>query len=264
MALYDLAAKAANQPLYKYLGATQLKELETDLTIGIDTPKAMAETAINFVQRGVRIIKIKLGKNAREDVERVRRIREATGPNIGLRIDANQGWSYADALYALQAMGEFSVQFCEQPMRYWDDDKLPELTKQSPIRIMADESVFDHHDAQRIINANACDYVNIKFSKSGGIYEAIKINSVCEQHNIPCMMGGMLESRVALSAFAHFATAHNNVQFYDMDTCMLGHKIDPVTGGVKYRGFFLELPETPGIGADADEAFLNTLEKITV
>lgn len=263
MALYDLAAKAANQPLYKYLGG-QRKELETDLTIGIDTPEAMAKTAVDFIQRGVHIIKIKLGKNAKEDVERVKQIREAVGPAIGLRIDANQGWSYEDALYALQAMGSFNVQFCEQPMRYWNDDKLPALVKQSPIRIMADESVFDHHDALRIINANACDYVNIKFSKSGGIHEAIQINAVCEQHNIPCMMGGMLESRVALSAFAHFATAHNNVVFYDMDTCMLGHKTDPVTGGVQYRGFFLELPETPGIGADADEAFLQTLEKITV
>lgn len=263
MALYDLAAKAAGQPLYRFLGGRK-KELETDLTIGIDTPENMAQTAIDFVQRGVRIIKIKLGKNAKEDVERVRRIREAAGAQTGLRIDANQGWSYDDALYALKAMEPYHVQFCEQPMRYWDDDKLPALVLQSPIKIMADESVFDHYDAIRIINAKACDYVNIKFAKSGGIHEAKKINAVCEQHQIPCMMGGMLESRVALSAFAHFALAHENVIFYDMDTCMLGHKTDPVTGGVQYKGFLLEVPETPGIGADADEAFLQTLEKITV
>jgi L-alanine-DL-glutamate epimerase-like enolase superfamily enzyme len=78
------------------------------------------------------------------------------------------------------------------------------------------------------------------------------------------MMGGMLESRIALSAFAHFALAHDNVVFYDMDTCMLGHKTDPVTGGVQYNGFFLEVPETPGIGADADATFLKTLEKVTI
>jgi L-alanine-DL-glutamate epimerase-like enolase superfamily enzyme len=129
---------------------------------------------------------------------------------------------------------------------------------------MADESVFDHHDAKRIIAAGACDYVNIKFSNSGGIWEARKIHSICKQHDIPCMMGGMLESRVALSAFAHFALAHDNVVFYDMDTCMLGHKTDPVTGGVQYKGFFLEVPETPGIGADANDDFLKTLEKATI
>lgn len=263
MALYDLAAKAAGQPLYRFLGGNK-KELETDLTIGIDTPGNMANKALDFVKRGVRIIKIKLGKNAREDVERVRRIREAAGPSIGLRIDANQGWSYEDALFALTAMGPYNIQFCEQPMRFWDDDKLPALVKQSPIKIMADESVFSHYDAKRIIAAGACDYVNIKFAKSGGIWEARKIHSVCKENNIPCMMGGMLESRIALSAFAHFALAHDNVIFYDMDTCMLGHKTDPVTGGVQYKGFFLEVPETPGIGADADEAFLQSLEKVTI
>jgi len=263
MALYDLAAKAAGLPLYKYLGGKQ-KELETDLTVGIDTPAAMAETARDFVKRGVRIIKIKLGKNAKEDVERVRLIREAAGPDILLRIDANQGWSYEDAVYALQAMGQYNIQFCEQPMRYWDDDKLPALVKASPVKIMADESVFDHYDAERLIKEKACDYVNIKFAKSGGIHEAIKIHDVCARNNIPCMMGGMLESRVALSAFAHFALAHDNVKFYDMDTCLLGHKTDPVKGGVQYKGFFLQVPETPGIGADVDDVFLQQLEKVTI
>jgi L-alanine-DL-glutamate epimerase-like enolase superfamily enzyme len=263
MALYDLAAKAAGQPLYRWLGGHK-KELETDLTIGIDTPEAMAAKAIDFVKRGVRIIKIKLGKQAKEDVERVRQIREAVGGGIGLRIDANQGWSYEDALFALTAMGAFNIEFCEQPMRFWDDDKLPALVKQSPIKIMADESVFNHHDAKRIIAAGACDYVNIKFAKSGGIFEAQKIHAVCKPHNIPCMMGGMLESRVALTAFAHFALSHDNMVFYDMDTCMLGHKTDPVTGGVQYNRFFLEVPETPGIGADASEDFLKTLEMVTI
>ncbi|WP_315821952.1 mandelate racemase/muconate lactonizing enzyme family protein [Paraflavitalea speifideaquila] len=149
----------------------------------------MAATAAGFIQRGVRIIKVKLGKNAREDVERIRQIRQTVGPGIGLRIDANQGWSYEDALYALQAMGQYDIQFCEQPMRHWNDHHLPVLKKQSPIKIMADESVFDHHDAARLIAADACDYVNIKFAKSGGIAEAIKINQVCADHKIPCMMG---------------------------------------------------------------------------
>lgn len=263
MSLYDLAAKAAGLPLYKFLGGRQ-KELETDLTIGIDTPVNMGKKAAEFVKNGVRIIKIKLGKSVEEDVERVRLIREAVGPDTLLRTDANQGWSYRDAIAALSALGEYNIQFCEQPMRYWDDDKLPTLRKASPVKIMADESVFDHYDAERLLKANACDYVNIKFAKSGGIREAIEINKVCEQQNIPCMMGGMLESRVALSAFAHFSLAHDNIVFYDMDTCMLGHKTDPVTGGVKYKGFFLEVPETAGIGADADNAFLSSLEKAEV
>jgi len=184
--------------------------------------------------------------------------------SIKLRIDANQGWDYEGAVYALQNLAQYNIQFCEQPMRHWNDHKLPELRKYSPVKIMADESVFTHHDAERLITANACDYVNIKFAKSGGILEATKINLVCQQANIPCMMGGMLESRVALSAFAHFALAHDNVVFYDMDTCMLGHKTDPVSGGVFYNGYYVEMHDAPGIGADVKEDFLSTLEKAII
>ncbi|HEV3325623.1 MAG TPA: dipeptide epimerase [Puia sp.] len=263
MALHDLAAKAAQMPLYRFLGGKK-KELETDLTIGIDTPEKMAATAARFKANGVRIIKIKLGKNGPQDVQRVRQIRAAVGPDIQLRIDANQGWDFQSAQTALQQMEPFHIQFCEQPLRHWHDDQLPELRRSVPIPIMADESVFNHHDARRLIAANACDYVNIKFAKSGGILEATRINSTCERHAIPCMMGGMLESRVALTAFAHFALAHDNIIFYDMDTCLLGHTADPVTGGVRYNGYFLDMPDTPGLGADADDAFLQQCEKVTV
>ena len=263
MALHDLAAKKAKQPLYIFLGGSR-KEIETDLTIGIDSPDVMAKTALQFKKNGVRIIKIKLGKNGRQDIERVRQIREAVGEEIILRIDANQGWHFDEAADALQKMGKYNIQFCEQPIRYWDDDKLPALKKISPIQIMADESVFDHHDAERLIRNKACDYINIKFAKSGGILEAKKINSVCERNKIPCMMGGMLESRLALTAFVHFALAHNNIIFYDMDTCLLGHKLDPVSGGIKYRGYFLEIPDAPGIGSDADNDFLKQCEKIII
>jgi L-alanine-DL-glutamate epimerase-like enolase superfamily enzyme len=263
MALYDLAAKKANQPLYQFLGGIK-KDIETDLTIGIDTPENMASRAVQFKEDGVRMIKIKLGKNGKEDVERVKKIREAVGEEVILRIDANQGWDFDTAFDALVGMGPYNVQFCEQPMRHWDDHKLPLLRKQSPVKIMADESVFDHHDAARLIREHACDYINIKFAKSGGILEAMEIDKCAKGHKIPCMMGGMLESRLALTAFAHFALAHDNIIFHDMDTCLLGHKTDPVTGGVRFRGYFLEIPDTPGLGADVDEAFLQQCEKITV
>ena len=263
MALYDIAGKKAGVPLYRLLGGRQ-KEMETDLTIGIGTPAQMAETAIDFKRKGVRMIKIKLGKKGKIDLARVKQIREAVGDEIILRIDANQGWEFDEAALALQSMKPFNIQFCEQPMRHWDDPKFPALRKISPIPLMADESVFDHHDAERLIDAQACDYVNIKFAKSGGILEAITINASCAERRIPCMMGGMLESRLALTAFAHFAMAHENIIFYDMDTCMLGHLEDPVTGGVQYTGYFLEVPDAPGIGAEVSPSFLEKLEKIVI
>lgn len=263
MALHDIAAKHAGVPLYAYLGGKH-KIVETDLTIGLDKPSAMAETAKDFIKRGVHIIKIKIGKNAEEDIERVKLIREAVGPDYLLRIDANQGWTYEEAVYALNEIGKYDIEFCEQPLRYADDKKLPALRKLSPIPLMADESVFDHHDAERLIAEKACDSFNIKFSKSGGFIESKKISDVCAAANIPCMMGGMVESRVALTAFAHFVLANDNVKYYDMDTFMLGHKEDPVTGGVTLDGFLIHTPQTPGIGADLDDAFLSGCERITV
>jgi o-succinylbenzoate synthase len=263
MALFDLAAKRQGQPLYRFLGGKP-RQIETDLTIGIDSPENMAEMAVAFKQKGVRIIKVKLGKDAKEDIKRVHNIRRAVGDEIKIRIDANQGWEFEQALAALQGMASSKIEFCEQPMRHWEDSRLPALRKQCGVKIMADESVFSHHDAKRLIEAEACDFVNIKFAKTGGILEAARVNNVCAHHQVPCMMGGMLESRIALTAFAHFVLAHDNIIFYDMDTCMLGHKTDPVTGGVRYNGFYLEIPEAPGIGADADEQFLRSLESITV
>lgn len=263
MALYDLTAKAAGQPLYRFLGG-QKRVVETDMTIGIGTADEMSRLALSYQQKGATILKIKLGKKPDDDLERMRRIRESVGMNMILRIDANQGWDYQSAVKCLTGMSELGIEFCEQPMRTWYDDLLPKLRKVSPIRIMADESCYNHYDARRLTQSDSCDYINIKFAKSGGINEGLKIHKVATESGIPCMIGSMLESRIALSANLHFAYACQNIKYFDLDTCLLGHLIDPVTGGLTYDGYFLDLPETPGIGADADEEFLKTCEKKTI
>lgn len=263
MALYDIAAKNAGLPLYQFLGG-QRRAVETDITIGIASPEVMAEKAATFKKSGANILKVKLGKNAVDDVERIRLIRQAVGNNLKIRVDANQGWSFDDAVYALQALGDYDIEFCEQPMRTWYDDKLPELMRLSPVKIMGDESVYNHHDARKQIESGSCDYINIKLSKSGGLFEAKQIHDLAAEKGITCMMGGMLESRIGLSAKLHFVYASPNIKFYDMDTCMLGHKADPCKGGVTYDGYFLNIDDTPGIGADADDAFLGGCEHLKI
>jgi len=94
------------------------------------------------------------------------------------------------------------------------------------------------------------------------MFEAKQIHDLAAEKGIPCMMGGMLESRIALSAKLHFVYASPNIKFYDMDTCMLGHKVDPCIGGLTYDGYFLTINDAPGIGADADEGFLERCELI--
>lgn len=263
IALYDIAAKAAQLPLYAFLGGKQ-KAIESDLTIGIDSPEKMAEQAFAFKEQGVRMIKVKLGKDPATDIKRIELIRNKIGPDIKLRIDANQGWSKEEALPVLQSLAHYDIEFCEQPMHKYYDDCLPALCAASPIPIMADESVFTHHDARKLINNKACHLINIKFSKSGGIQEALKIADLAAQHSMACMMGGMLESRLALSAKMHFAMAHDNVKFYDMDTCLLGHLDDPIVGGVQFTGMHLTISDTPGHGADVDPSYLSKLEHCVV
>jgi L-alanine-DL-glutamate epimerase-like enolase superfamily enzyme len=263
MALYDIAAKNAGLPLYKFLGGEK-REIESDITIGISSPDLMAKKALAFKASGAKILKVKLGKNATEDVDRIRRIREAIGAGLKIRIDANQGWNFDDAVFALKALGKYEIEFCEQPMRTWYDERLPELMKISPVKIMADESVYNHHDARQQINTSSCDYINIKMAKSGGISEAKLIHDLAAERGVPCMMGGMLESRIALSAKLHFVYASPNIHFYDMDTCKLGHLEDPCVGGAMYNGYQLDIADTVGIGADADEGFLSKCEHFVV
>jgi len=176
----------------------------------------------------------------------------------------NLGWAPDKALKVLEALAPYNIEFCEQPMHKYFDDQLPALCKASPIKIMADESVFTHHDARKLIQQKACHSINIKFAKSGGIHEALKIHDLALAHQMPCMMGGMLESRLALSAKMHFAMAKENIKYYDMDTCLLGHLEDPVTGGVQFNGMHLTISDAIGIGADVDPAYLAKLESCTI
>ena len=89
----------------------------------------MANKAMAFKDNGATILKVKLGKDAKIDIERIKQIREAVGNEMKIRVDANQGWNFDDAVFALQAIGKYDIEFCEQPMRTWYDDRLPELNE---------------------------------------------------------------------------------------------------------------------------------------
>jgi L-alanine-DL-glutamate epimerase-like enolase superfamily enzyme len=129
---------------------------------------------------------------------------------------------------------------------------------------MADESIFDHHDAFRLAYMGACDYFNIKFSKSGGINKALKIIAVAESAGIKCQVGCMSESRFALTALMHVVLARDAIVHYDMDSSLMLDD-DPVIGGIEYKGRGLwTLEDQPGIGASFDEAYLENMEKVSI
>jgi len=259
MALYDIAAQAAGMPLYRFLGGT-LRTMETDLTMGLSPPEEAGAKAREIVAQGFRIIKIKLGTTYEADFARVRNIREAVGPGIALRIDANQGWDRITALRALNTMAAFEVEFCEQPLRAHDVAGLRMLRQQTAIPVMADEALFSPADALRLITEEAAPYFNIKLSKSGGIHNALKIATLAEAGGVRCMVGCMLESRLGLTAAAHFACAADTVRFFDLDT-FVEQAEDPIEGGMQVTEGRIQLPETPGLGAAPTSELLSRLEK---
>jgi len=261
MALYDLLALRADMPLYRLLGGSNDREVCTDMTISLGDPDKMSRDALAFRKEGFPAIKVKLGTTCREDVARIRAIREAVGPDYPIRIDANQGWDPPTAIETLKALEPYGIEHCEEPVSSWNNRELARVRENSPIPIMADESVFDHHDAFRLAATGACDFFNLKLSKSGGIHKALKILSVAEAAGIRCQVGCMSESRFALTALMHLVLARKNIIFYDMDSSLM-LDADPVTGGIQYAGSGLwVLPDRPGIGAGFDEAYLKSMEK---
>lgn len=266
MALYDILAKKAELPLYKLLGGEK-RQLRTDLTIGMqDTVEETLEHAKQILAKGFDTIKMKVGRPGLADVAHVKAVRELAGPDVHLKIDSNQGWDLNTAVANIRAMESLGIQYSEQPLAAWDYDNIARLRKTVSTPICADESVFDHRDAMKLLKADAVDYLNIKLGKSGGISTGLKINSVAEAANCKCMIGCFAESRLALSAAAHLATARPNIVFLDLDSAYI-FKTDPVIGGMVYDetvGGLIHLPDTPGHGASIDEEFLDQDSAVTI
>ncbi|ADK81868.1 mandelate racemase/muconate lactonizing enzyme family protein [Sediminispirochaeta smaragdinae] len=251
IALWDLAARRACMPLYAFLGGSR-RALISDNTIGLFSPEVMAERARSFVRKGYNAVKIKLGTDASLDIERVRAIRKAVGSEVLLRVDANQGWSFPDAVKVLTAIEKWNIEYCEQPLPADRFDQLRELRRRTSIPIMADESLFSVSDALRLIKEESCDLFNIKLSKSAGITGALAIASLAEASGIECMIGCMSESRIYQSAAAHLASARPIFRYADLDGPLM-HTIDPVIGGAVYEGATITPGDAPGHGAVLDE-----------
>ncbi len=248
MAVYDLYAKSCGKPLYKVLGGSRA-EIETDLTISVNPVEEMVEDSLKAVRQGFGILKIKVGREGVKDIERIREIRRAVGPDVKLRIDANQGWTAKNAVRIITALEELGIEMdlVEQPVNAHDFDGMKYVTERVHTPILADESVFSPEDAIRLIQERAADLINIKLMKTGGIYKALAICAIAESYGVECMIGCMLESKIAVSAAAHLAAAKGIITRADLDGPSLCRE-DPYTGGPIYQGSRILMNETPGLG----------------
>jgi len=247
MALHDIFGKKGRKPLFMLMGGYRTEVL-TDITLGIKPPKEMANDAVKSVKKGFKALKVKVGVDPAEDVERIKLIREAVGRDIQLRIDANQGWTPPQAIEALNKLEKFDIQFAEQPVPAEDINGLKKVRKNSPIPVMADESVHSPEDALHLIQTEVVDLINIKLMKSGGILKARKIASVAEAAGIPCMIGCMSESELGIAAGAHFAAAVKNVQYADLDSDILHSDKLVRKGGIKVKNSMRMFSKQHGLG----------------
>lgn len=251
IALYDIRGKVMNAPLYQVLGGWH-NSVETNVTLSIQKPRELVEAAKKEVARGFRILKIKIGLDPDEDIEGIRLVREAVGDKIKIKVDANQGYSCADAVRVINELKKYGVISIEQPRPSWDVDGMAYVRNRTAFTIIADEGVFSPVDAVRHVKKDACDMMNIKLMKSGGIFKAEKINAVCEAAGLRCMVGCMVESRVAITAGAHFAASKSNVVDTDLDGFILTKELPCVSGGFTAENGVITLLDRPGLGLEVD------------
>ena len=254
MACYDIMGKKAGLPVYRLLGA-QVDTIQTDMTIGIDTPEKMAEDALSRVQQGFRVLKLKGGISKEDDLTNFAAIRAAVGPDIELRVDFNQGYDRETAAYMLSRLPEFGITEAEQPVPAWDTDSMAALKQISPVELMADESVHSPRDAELVCQKDACHVVNIKLMKCGGIWPALQIAAVAKRYGKPCIVGCMSETKLGISAGAAVVAAcADQMGVIDLDSFMsFADTNEGIQGGLTVEGDMIRLSAKPGFGFEEFE-----------
>ena len=247
IALHDLLAQRLGLPLVEMLGRAH-EALPTSITIGIKPTAEALDEAREYLDRGFRVLKIKLGHALEEDIERVTKLRELTGPEVTLRVDPNQGYTPASLARFVSSTEQLGLEFLEQPLPAQDVAALRALPRQLRERIAADESLLDEKDALELVRpAPACGIFNIKLMKCGGVAPARGIAHIAELAGVRLMWGCMDESRISIAAALHTALASPATRYLDLDGSFDLER-DVVSGGFSVQDGILRTLDAPGLG----------------
>jgi muconate cycloisomerase len=254
MALWDLNGKALGVPVHRLLGGRVRDRVPLSWSLAVADHDAEVEEARAKVARGHRIFKIKTAAlPLADDVARVKRLREALGPDISLRVDANQGWDRSTALKAIRALEPWNVDFVEQPVPRWDLEGMAEIARRVSVPIMADESCFSPHDALAIARLGGVSILGLKVTKSAGISNTLAIARIAEAAGMTCYVGCMIETSLGTAAYLQVALAAAPVTWGCELFGPLLLKGDVVRDPVRYAdGCILGL-DRPGLGVEVDE-----------
>jgi muconate cycloisomerase len=208
MALLDLAGRTLGVPCYTLLGgARRAPEIPLKFSIGAFSPPEAARVARHAASLGLRSVKVKVGIDVPEDIARVEAVRAEVGENFRVAVDANSGWTEADARRAIPYLERLNVNAIEQPLRRGDFAGCARLRQRTSIPIMLDESVFTRHDALEAIRNSACDLISIYPGKNGGIVRSMEIARMAEAAGLQCVIGSNLEMDMGTAAMLHLAAA---------------------------------------------------------
>ncbi|MDZ4719349.1 MAG: dipeptide epimerase [Roseiflexaceae bacterium] len=241
-AILDAMTRRAHMPLWSFFGG-MATTLETDMTVTTGTVAQAEADAKAILARGMRTIKVKIGSgDLKLDLERVLAIRSAA-PDSPLILDGNCGYSADQALQLLALLHERGVRLAliEQPVAKDDIDGMAQVVQWGGIPVAADESAASARDVLRLATARAANVINIKLMKCG-VAEALDIAAAARTAGLGLMIGGMVESSLAMSMSACFAAGQGGFNYVDLDTPLFMAD-SPLVGGMRYHGAQIDLSQ---------------------
>jgi muconate cycloisomerase len=259
MALLDLQGQILGVPVYKLLGGRdgRMAGIRLKFVVGAVEPEVAAQRARRMVDRGWRAIKVKVGRHEhpRADVDRLRAVREAIGPDVWLSVDANGGYTVEQAIWAAARLEKLDVALFEQPTRRGDHVSMAEVRQRCGLLIMADESAFTPQDAIEVIRHQAADLLSLYPGKHGGIRATQAVAKIAEAAGIPCTIGSNLEREVATAAMAHVTVCTANFQCERFPGDLIGplyYQQSLSAEPLRYEADRLWVPEGPGLGVTVE------------
>lgn len=248
VALHDLAAQRLGVPLARLLGGTSTR-VATDVTLAAGIAQDLATAAKERLADGFTVLKVKVGTDAATDVDRVRAVRDAAGPDVTIRLDANQGWLPRDAVRIIRGLEDAGagIELVEQPVTRNDIAGMAWVRDRVDTPILADESVCGIGDLVEVVRQHAADMVNVKLAKCGGLTPARTMLELARSFGVGTMVGSMMEGPVGVGAAASLVAAHGTTTISDLDAAWWLQD-PPVHGGLHYDGATVVLPVAPGLG----------------
>jgi L-alanine-DL-glutamate epimerase-like enolase superfamily enzyme len=247
--LHDVFTKFLGVPLVKFLGQ-KIKTMATSNTIGIKNVEETIKEAREYIKNGFKVLKVKLGKDLNEDIERLVKLRENFGNDVVIRIDANQGYDVEQTIDFYKRTQSLNIELIEQPLPAKLVKEMKSLPDEIKNKIAADESLIAPKDALELIKPpKASGIFNIKLMKCGGVSQGLKIADIALQEGVDLFWGCNDESAVSITAALHAAFACSNTKYIDLDGSLdLGQDI--VTGGFILKDGYMSCSEKPGLGIE--------------